>query len=310
MLILLWGIPAEAPLQLAIDALARLGAPTLLVDQQDEVNVDIALSVNGCVNGWIQAADQRADLSDVTAVYLRPYDLRSLPEMQEADQAEAGALQHALRVEETLRCWIEVTPALVVNRLSAMASNTSKPYQLQHIRRAGFAVPDTLVTTDPGAALAFREQHGAVIYKSTSAARSIVSRLEPKHLARLSHVAHCPTQFQEYIDGVDYRVHVVGPELFACEVVTQASDYRYPGENEVAVRACELPPEVERRCRSLAQSLDLPFAGIDLRRSRSGEWYCFEVNPSPGYSYYQRAADLPISDAVARLLASGGERYG
>ena len=312
MLILLWGIPTEAPLQMTMDALSRLGVATLLVDQQDEANTDVVLSVDGRVDGWIQTADQRVALPDVTAAYPRPYDVSSLPEAQETSEGieRCDARQHVMQVEQTLRCWIEVTPALVVNRFSAMASNTSKPYQLQCIRRAGFAVPDTLVTTDPGAALAFWELHGAVIYKSTSAARSIVSRLEKEHLSRLANVAHCPTQFQEYIDGVDFRVHVVGSEVYACEVSTQASDYRYPGDHDVSVRACDLPQEVEDRCRAVAQSLELPFAGVDLRRNSEGEWYCFEVNPSPGYSYYQRAADLPISDAVARLLASSGERHG
>jgi hypothetical protein len=35
-------------------------------------------------------------------------------------------------------------------------------------RQLGFDVPDTLVTTDPLAALEFWEQHEAVIYKSVS----------------------------------------------------------------------------------------------------------------------------------------------
>jgi hypothetical protein len=36
------------------------------------------------------------------------------------------------------------------------------------------------------------------------------------------------------------------------------------------------------RCRKLAAGLQLPFAGIDLRRTPEDEWVCFEVNPSPG----------------------------
>ena len=51
--------------------------------------------------------------------------------------------------------------------------------------------------------------------------------------------------------------------------------------------------------------MNLPVAGIDLRRSPDGEWFCLEVNPSPAFSYYQAHAGLPISDAIARLLAAG-----
>jgi D-alanine-D-alanine ligase-like ATP-grasp enzyme len=52
--------------------------------------------------------------------------------------------------------------------------------------------------------------------------------------------------------------------------------------------------------------LDLPVAGIDLRCTPSAEWYCFEVNPAPGFSYYQQATGQPISSAIAILLAGGG----
>ena len=44
-----------------------------------------------------------------------------------------------------------------------MASNGSKPFQLELIRRQGFSVPETLVTTDPEEARAFFERHGRII---------------------------------------------------------------------------------------------------------------------------------------------------
>jgi D-alanine-D-alanine ligase-like ATP-grasp enzyme len=119
-------------------------------------------------------------------------------------------------------------------------------------------------------------------------------------------VAFCPTQFQQYVPGTDTRVHVVGTEIFPCEIVCGATDYRYPGDEEVELRACRLPPEVEERCFQLSSAMNLPVAGIDLRVTPDGEWYCLEVNPSPAYSYYQAHAGLPISAAVARLLASAG----
>ena len=86
---------------------------------------------------------------------------------------------------------------------------------------------DTLVTTDPEAALAFQAQHGSVIYKSTSGVRSIVSRFTAEHAERLADLRWCPTQFQQYIPGRDHRVHTVGDDIFACEIVSAADDYRY-----------------------------------------------------------------------------------
>lgn len=87
-----------------------------------------------------------------------------------------------------------------------MASNNHKPYQTNQIRKSGFAVPETVVTTDPNAVLDFWQRHGAVIYKSNSGVRSIVARLPDMHRERLGNVAWCPTQFQQYIPGVDHRV--------------------------------------------------------------------------------------------------------
>jgi glutathione synthase/RimK-type ligase-like ATP-grasp enzyme len=65
-----------------------------------------------------------------------------------------------------------------------------------------------------------------------------------------------------------------------------------------------LPPEVEARCRDLSKRLRLPVAGIDLRRTPDGEWYCFEVNPSPGFTYYESKTGQPIAAAIAGLLAA------
>jgi D-alanine-D-alanine ligase-like ATP-grasp enzyme len=56
-------------------------------------------------------------------------------------------------------------------------------------------------------------------------------------------------------------------------------------------------------CR-LATAIGLPSAGIDLRRTQEGRWYCFEVNPSPGFTFYQDATGQRIAEAVAILLAN------
>jgi glutathione synthase/RimK-type ligase-like ATP-grasp enzyme len=213
-----------------------------------------------------------------------------------------------VELDEALQAWAEVTPALVINRPSAMASNGSKPYQAALIRASGFDVPDTLVTTDPAAALAFRERHGTVIYKSVSGVRSIVSRFGDSHLARLEDIANCPTQFQEYVAGTDWRVHVVGDEVFAAQILCDRDDYRYSARagGVTDIRAGTLDPDFALRCRELASALGLQVAGIDLRRSDAGRWVCFEVNPSPGFTFYQEETGQNISACLAQLLATTG----
>src|SRR5262249_40700479 len=251
------------------------------------------------IRGWLRTDREMLDLNAITAVYLRPYDWRRLPEIEEAGPG-SPAWRHAFEVEDALAAWLELAPALVVNRLTAMAATRSKPDQAAHIGAFGFAVPDTLITTDTTAALEFWEKCGTVIYKSISGVRSIVSRLTLEHVRRLSDLAWCPTQFQQYIPGHDYRVHVVGEDVFACEIISEADDYRYATRQgaHVAIRSYALPKEMADRCRTLAAAMDLLVAGIDLRCTPDGHWYCFEINPSPAFSYYQAATNQPIDEAI------------
>ena len=306
MLILLWGLGTERPFEVVWEEVERQGLPYVLLDQRDVAETELDISFDAEVRGTLRTRTRTVDMRSITAAYVRPCDSRMLPAVARAGEGSA-LWRHALSLAEALSAWVELTPALAVNRFSSMASNGSKPFQLELIRRQGFSVPDTLVTTDPLEARAFYERHGHVIYKSVSSVRSIVSRLKPEQLERLAEVVHCPTQFQRYIPGRDHRVHVVGDEIFPCEIVCDATDYRYPGEEDVDLRPCRLPAEVEERCFKLAASMNLPVAGIDLRRSPEGEWFCLEVNPSPAFSYYQAHAGLPISEAIARLLAAGSK---
>jgi len=50
--------------------------------------------------------------------------------------------------------------------------------------------------------------------------------------------------------------------------------------------------------------MSLVLAGNDLRRTPDGQWFCFEVNPSPGFTYYEQATGQPIADAIASILTA------
>jgi hypothetical protein len=299
-MILFWGLPGDTPLSVVADTIARRRVKSVFLNQHDSLNWSLDLSVGNSISGHLRHGRQVLDLARVKAAYLRPYDARQLPGL-----GSPQALAYALRLGEALLAWADITPARVVNRPMAMAPNNSKPYQSVQIRSLGFAVPDTLITTDPDAARQFWEKHGTVIYKSVSSVRSIVSRLSSEHAERIKNVRWCPTQFQQYIAGTDYRVHVVGDRIFPCKISSQADDYRYASRvgRAATIRAARLPHEIAERCRRLADGVNLPVAGIDLRVTPNGEWYCFEVNPSPGFTYYQDATGQPIAEAIAQFLA-------
>src|SRR5215216_3604094 len=230
-MILLWGHAADHALQAVYRSLYELGAKIAFYDQRHVLETEINLAVGTDVGGTLQVGDEQIDLGEVSAAYIRPFDSRWLSKIKSAGAGSAEGL-HAVKIEDALLSWAEIAPAFIVNRPGAMAANTSKPYQAALIRAQGFEIPDTLITTDPQAVREFCEKHGSVIYKSVSAARSVVSRLRAEQLNCLDDISWCPTQFQQHIPGNDYRVHVVGDDLFSCEIVCSADDYRFVIEEQ------------------------------------------------------------------------------
>lgn len=300
--VLLLGIASEPPVRAVAEALARRATPHVVVDQRDLLAGDCHtwLTRSG-VGGVLEVDGEQVRLEGVPGVYTRLTSWGELPALS----ADPGLLHRARQLHLALEAWLESTPATVVNRTSVNDTNNSKPYQTLLIREH-FDVPATLVTNDAGELARFREEFGEVVYKSVSGERSIVTRLTDEDLARADALAHCPVQFQEYVPGVDVRVHVVGAEVFANRVDSQAVDYRYDATGSTRIRPVDLGAAVARECRHLAARLGLHLAGIDLRLAADGRTVCFEVNPSPAFTVYEDSPAGPVADALARHLAGAG----
>lgn len=295
-MILVWGEREDSPVALVLDALVDRGARHLQIDQSALQRLKYDLRLGQQPQGWIELDGRRMAPEQVTGWYLRP---------------SATPTPQALRAASVLMAMVgqaDPVQTCVLNPPAAAGSNGSKPYQLSLIAAQGWAVPATLITSDVQAARAFLQRHRRVIYKSTSGVRSIVHRIDAADTtaaeAALSRIGHGPVQLQRWIAGTDWRVHVVGQRWFATEVRCDADDYRYAPRagQEVVLRPGRLPPGLGERTVALARSLDLGLAGIDLRRTPQDEWVCFEVNPQPGFSYYEESTGQPIAQAVAALL--------
>lgn len=304
--VFLCGIPTESPLALVRERLEEIGAPHLVISQRRFDDTPFRFEISGGrLTGEVVLDGYRHSLESCTAVYTRLMDEQHLPEL-EGEPPDSARRLRARAWHEALSRWYEIAPIRVVNRAAAMASNVSKPFQAQAIVRHGFRTPDTLITNDPGLARAFVAQHGRVIFKSISGVRSIVREIGEDDVRRLDRIRSCPVQFQAYVDGQNVRVHAIDDEVFATAIETDATDYRYAqkqGSEPAALEPAELGDDLSTQCIALARSLELPFAGIDLKITSAGDVYCFEVNPSPAYSYYELHTGQPIAAALARYLA-------
>ena len=253
--------------------------------------------------GSISTGDWRIEFDELSGVYFRNVELNESDEEEEktdrTGQAypETGARLAA--VLNSLRC-------NVLNRPAATYSNRSKPYQALVIRRFGFRIPKTLVTNDPAAvAGCFTECHGKLIFKSISGVRSTVRLMTKEDFGRLQLLENCPAQFQEYLPGDNIRVHVIGERLFAVRIQCEAVDYRYAGEEgySLTMVPAVLPEDIAANCIRLTKELGLTLSGIDLKETPAGEYYCFEVNASPAFLFYESPAQPVVADAIAEFLA-------
>ncbi len=306
-MILLFGTMADAEMAYVCLCLLNKEINFLLIDtSRFPHKADLNYSIEkGVMDGTISYGSQCVRLSDIRSIYVR--DVGSYEWFshfnengEQIDPAYYTSCSSLIALAETL-------PVLVANRQSASISNFSKPYQQLLIAKHGFKVPQTLVTTIPEEAYNFyHEYQGRVIYKSVSSQRSIVQQMKPTDLERIQQVRYCPVQFQEYVTGVDIRVHTVGNRIFATEIISDVTDYRYVDDSsQRTMRPVNLPTDVEERCLRLSHELGLVFSGIDLRKTPEGEYYCFEVNTSPGFTFYQTKTGQLIGDAFIELLCQG-----
>jgi glutathione synthase/RimK-type ligase-like ATP-grasp enzyme len=299
-MILFYGYPDDAPLQRAIEVAREREVDHGVIDQRHSYRHDLVLEISDAgADGHLRIADAIVPLGNVDAVYARP--------LTSVAVADARSAERARIFDQVMLEWLDIAECRVVNPPSVMHSNASKPFQAQAIAEAGFLVPETLVTSDPGAARAFWQRHGNVVFKSASGIRSIVRALDQAQAASLERLRDLPTQFQELVPGIDVRVHVVGTRVFAAQVRSDAIDYRYARHDGLDVDLDEitLRADTATACVSLAAYLGLPFCGIDLRRRPDGEHVCFEVNPMPGYSYFESETGQAIGEALVDYLMRG-----
>lgn len=295
--------------------LSALGAEVLRVDLARiplETTLELAFAGGEPERLALHDRGRRIDLAACEAVWWRrPARYAALDAIAHADArrfaqqewyAAFAGLWHAL-------------PARWVNDPVRQDVAIRKPFQLATAARAGLAVPRTLVTADPDAARAFAstcpaddELLGAVVKTLTPVPGRYTHRLRATDLDALDALRAAPAIVQEYVDGVDLRVIAAGRELFSMEVdarrTAHPEDCRRDWANALeTARPARLPDDVARRLLATMDRLGLVYGAIDLRRRDDGEHVFLEVNPAGQWLYVEEATGLPITDAVAHLLA-------
>jgi glutathione synthase/RimK-type ligase-like ATP-grasp enzyme len=239
---------------------------------------------------------------------------RASPTSSSRPSARAACARRAA----ALRGWLTaLADVRWVNPLDAGAAAEDKPRQLRLARELGLCVPRTLVTNDPDAVRAFREEVGPLVTKMlTPLSQSMgkaelfvrTSALRDEDLADLSGLALSPMVFQERIEKRrELRVACVGTRTFtgaldASRSAAGAVDWRAARPDEVRWEHAELDARVAERLARLLSALGLSYGAADLIETPSGETVFLELNPGGEWGMLERDLGLPIGEALAEEL--------
>lgn len=211
--------------------------------------------------------------------------------------------------------------SFAVNPYEASIS-VNKLRQLQLAQELGLAVPETLISNDPGDIKAFLGQHESegTIFKSfrpvtwdeATARASLYTHkvtldlLPPDPFLQLS-----PGIFQAYVaKAFEVRVTCMGAELFSAQLDSQRTkagvlDWRREDVNALPTRRLELPTEIAEKCRALLRRLGLVFGCIDFIVTPDGEYVFLEVNQMGQFLWVEEAnPEFPMLQAFAEFLVS------
>jgi glutathione synthase/RimK-type ligase-like ATP-grasp enzyme len=199
--------------------------------------------------------------------------------------------------------------------------SSHRPLQLARANVLGFRVPLTLVTSNPSEVRSFVERFdGPTVVKpidanwvyssaESSVIRALASSIGGPGVGDEPGARPTPLMVQEEIESAyEVRVHVVGQRMLAVKIEGQplTGPVGTWGQNGPPRERCtpyNLPGGVERRCAELARSFGLELAAIDLIRSRDGEYVFVEIDGSPDFLWLEDRSGVPVSAALADLLA-------
>ncbi|WP_171136504.1 RimK family alpha-L-glutamate ligase [Ruegeria sp. HKCCC1038] len=245
----------------------------------------------------------RIVLSDYDAIYNRFWPGDSLISNGELDR---------LQVLDELNAFLDTTECIVVNRPGAAFSNWSKMLQLAELKRYGFLVPKCLGTSSASRAREFLSAQKSIVSKGMSGTRTIVEKFQSEHRLRLTGLSVCPVLFQECIIGEEFRVHIIDNQAIVARIESGRVDYRYAqrtGHHLTIGRCFDFPKPILSRCVDFCRTERLMVGGFDfIKCGQSGKFFLLEVNPSPGFEFYDDYLEGEIANAVALLLMNGRQK--
>jgi glutathione synthase/RimK-type ligase-like ATP-grasp enzyme len=214
--------------------------------------------------------------------------------------------------------------AIWINPPGGAQRATSKVLQLTEARRAGFAVPRTLICNRPEEVRAFvrANQPSGTIFKAFAgyawdlpdggSAMNYTVKVTESSLPSDAMLRAVPGIYQQLVPkAFELRVTYFGSHGVAAKLLSQSSmstalDWRMGDPAAMQVEPYQLPPEVDAACRQVMRRLGIVFGSFDLIVTPQGDHVFLEVNQMGQFLWLELAnPELALLDMFVNFVEAG-----
>jgi glutathione synthase/RimK-type ligase-like ATP-grasp enzyme len=259
-----------------------------------ELNSDSEIDITYKNDLLIKLNKKEFDFSKYSKIYSRCFI---------QDFNDSSSNYSTLNFIQLLSNYLDSCDKVVVNPPSSGYSNYSKLLHIMRLKKAGFSVPETFIFGSEESSKAVLSIDDTWISKGISSIRTKAVNFDFSLYLNLDLLSKTPSLFQKKIKGFDVRIHLIADKSVSLKILSTELDYRYSKENN-KYEEISLPPEIESKCILYCKSEKLIFAGIDFKVDENLEWHLLEVNPMPGYNYFDKKLEGKISKLLYDYLSS------
>lgn len=218
-----------------------------------------------------------------------------------------------------------IMPAFWVNHpfFAVRLLENNKFYQLACAKKNGLAIPNTIITNRQDDLLKFCEENKGEIAVKLLSGHLFSSEQDDKpkvvYTQMISYnwlknhqeeICLAPVFAQEYVPKyVELRVTIIWDQIFSCAIHSQDSertkhDWRRYDFEKVKHEIHHLPEDIKCNLIKMMRELKLAYSAVDMILTPKGEYIFLEVNPSGQWGWIEELTGLPITKAIADMLAN------
>jgi hypothetical protein len=211
--------------------------------------------------------------------------------------------KRSARWYQTMLCWALAHERVAMVNRRYGTRHVTKPLLLHLALRAGVAVPETLVASDPQPPDAAADRWIVKPVDGGEYTRVLADALADDAWCRQA--AAEPVLVQRRLESPDLRVYRIGDHWFGFMLESGAIDYRV--DRSLRIRQVLPPADLIVPLARLMDGLGLDFGAADYKRCpQTGRPLFLEVNSAPMFAAFDRVTGGALCDRMVDWLLARG----